>query len=118
MVRVTNSVARNRKKKRILKQAKGYFGDRKNHIRQTKNALMKAWAYAYRDRKQKKREFRSLWIVRINAASRVHGLSYSKLIDGLNKAKVDVNRKVLADLAVNDPKGFEAVANEAKKALA
>lgn len=118
MVRVTNSVARHKKRKRLLKQAKGFVGDRKNHLRQAKNALMKAWAYAFDGRKRKKRDFRALWIQRINAAARCHGVSYSKLIDGLLKAKVEVNRKILADLAINDPKAFEALVDQAKKALA
>ena len=118
MVRVTNSVARHKRKKRIFKQAKGFVGDRKNHIRQAKGALMKAWAYAFRHRKQKKRDFRTLWIARINAASRVHGISYSKLINGLKKAEVLVNRKMLADLAINDTKGFTELVDQAKKALA
>lgn len=118
MVRVTRAPARRRRVKRILKHAKGFVGDRKNHLRQAKNAVMKAWAYATRDRKQKKREMRCLWIQRINAASRVYGISYSKLVDGLTKAECDINRKMLALLAVEDPKAFEAVVNQAKAALA
>lgn len=118
MVRVTRAPARKRRIKRILKQVKGYVGDRKNHHRLAKDAVMKALTYAYRDRKDKKGEFRSLWIQRINAAARMQGISYSKLIDGLNKAKVEVNRKMLAHLAVEDTKGFEALVHEAKKALA
>jgi len=118
MARVTCAVARRKRIKRILKQAKGYFGDRKNHHRNAKNALMKAWANAFRDRKLKKREFRSLWIQRINAACRCHGISYSRLMDGLTKAKIEIDRKVLASLAIEDPKAFEAVVEQAKKALA
>lgn len=117
MVRVTNSVARKRRKKRLLKQAKGFFGDRKNHIRNAKNVLMKAWANAFVGRKEKKRQFRSLWIQRINAACRCHGISYSKLINGLNKANIEIDRKSLAKLAVEDEKAFEAVVTAAKAAL-
>ena len=117
MVRVTNSVARKRRKKRLLKQAKGFFGDRKNHIRNAKNVLMKAWANAFVGRKEKKRQFRALWIQRINAAARCHGMSYSKLIDGMNKANIEIDRKSLAKLAVEDEKAFEAVVTAAKSAL-
>lgn len=117
MVRVTNSVARKRRKKRLLKQAKGFFGDRKNHIRQAKNVLMKAWANAFVGRKEKKRDFRALWIQRINAAARCHGISYSKLIDGMNKANIEIDRKILAKLANEDEKAFEAIVVAAKKAL-
>lgn len=118
MVRVTNSVARKRRKKRLLKQAKGFFGDRKNHIRQAKNILMKAWANAFIGRKEKKRDFRALWIQRINAASRCHGISYSKLMNGMKKANIEIDRKILAKLAIEDEKAFEAIVNAAKKALA
>lgn len=118
MVRVTRAVARKRRINRLLKQVKGYVGDRKNHHRLAKDALMKSWAYAYRDRKQKKRDFRSLWIQRINAAARCYGISYSRLIDGLIKANVSVDRKILATLAVEDTKAFEALVNSAKGALA
>ena len=117
MVRVTNSVARKRRKKRLFKQAKGFFGDRKNHIRVAKNVLMKAWSNAFIGRKEKKRQFRSLWIQRINAAARCHGMSYSKLIDGMNKANIEIDRKSLAKLAVEDEKAFEAVVTAAKAAL-
>lgn len=117
MVRVTNSVARKRRKKRLLKQAKGFFGDRKNHIRNAKNVLMKAWANAFVGRKEKKRQFRSLWIQRINAAARCHGMSYSKLVDGMNKANIEIDRKSLAKLAIEDEKAFEAVVVAAQKAL-
>ncbi len=117
MVRVTCAVSSRRRRKKILKQAKGFFGDRKNHIRQTKNALMMAMAYNYIHRKKKKAEFRKLWTQRINVASRACGISYSKLIHGLSLAKCSVNRKMLADLAVNDPDSFSALAETAKKAL-
>ena len=117
MTRATCSVARHKKRKKLMKRAKGFWGDRKNHIRQTLDAVMKAMGYAFEHRKQKKREFRKLWIERINVAARIHGLSYSKLIDGLNKANIEVNRKVLADLALNDMEAFKALAESAKGAL-
>lgn len=118
MVRVTHAVASHRKKKRIRKRAKGFFGDRKNHLRITKEAVNAALAFSYRDRKQKKREFRRLWIVRISAAAKANGISYSKFIYGLLKAGCELNRKVLAEMAINDPAGFAAVCNTAKAALA
>ncbi len=117
MVRVTNAVASHRRKKRLFKLAKGFVGDRKNHLRLTSDAVLRALAYNYRHRKLKKREFKSLWIVRISAAAKIHGLSYSKLINGLNKAKCELNRKMLADLAVTDPKAFGLVVEKAKAAL-
>ena len=118
MVRVTNAVASHRRKKRIHKRAKGFVGDRKNHLRLTQEAVMRALAYNYRHRKLKKREFRSLWIQRIGAAAKIHGISYSKFIFGLKKARCELDRKMLADLAVSDPTGFAAVVNRAKAALA
>ncbi len=118
MVRATNAVASHRRKKRLLKQAKGFVGDRKNHLRLTKDAVLRALAYNYRHRKEKKREFRSLWIVRIGAAAKINGMSYSKLICGLKKAKCELDRKVLADMAICDPHSFAAVAGRAKQALA
>lgn len=118
MVRVTNAVASHRRKKRILKRAKGFWGDRKNHLALTKEAVMRAMAYNYKHRKQKKREFRKLWITRINAAAKMNGISYSKFINGLKKAGCLLNRKVLADMAIRDPQGFAAVAITAKTALA
>lgn len=118
MVRVTCAVASRRRRKRILKKAKGFFGDRKNHIRQSKDAVRKAMAYSTRDRAQKKRNFRRLWITRINVAARINGLSYSKMIDGLSKAGCAFDRKTLADLAINDPTVFAEIATCAKKALA
>lgn len=117
MVRVTNAVASHRRKKRLFKLAKGFVGDRKNHLRLTSGAVMKAMAYNYAHRKQKKRDFRSLWIMRLNAAARINGISYSKFIYGLKKARCELDRKVLADMAVRDPKGFSAVVNCAKAAL-
>ncbi|MBB65248.1 MAG: 50S ribosomal protein L20 [Waddliaceae bacterium] len=118
MGRVTNAVASRRRRKRIFKKAKGFVGDRKNHLRLTSDAVMRAMAFNYRHRKHNKRNFRRLWITRIGIASRLHGISYSRLIDGLNKAKCELNRKMLADLAVNDPSGFLAVVGVAKEALA
>ena len=117
MVRVTRAVARKKRINRILKAAKGFVGFRGSHHTQAQSALMKAWAYAFHNRKQKKREFRSLWIQRINAAARSYGISYSRLIDGLIKADVEVNRKMLAKLAIEDTKAFEALVESAKKAL-
>ncbi len=118
MVRVTNAVAANRKRKRLLKKAKGFVGDRKNHIRLTSDAVMSAMAFNYKHRKQKKRDFKSLWIVRIGVGAKINGLSYSKLISGLKKAGCELNRKMLSDMALRDPSSFAAVAGTAKKALA
>ncbi|MDF2577073.1 MAG: rplT [Chlamydiales bacterium] len=118
MVRVTNAVASHRFRKRLHKKAKGFVGDRKNHLRLTMEAVMRAMAFNYRHRKTKKRDFRRLWIVRISAAAKINGISYSKLIDGLNKAKCEINRKMLADLAIRDPQTFSSVVNLAKTALA
>ena len=109
MPRSVNTVASRQKRKKILKKAKGYFGRRKNVYTVAKNAVEKALTYAYRDRKVKKRIFRSLWITRINAASREHGMSYSQLINKLKSKNININRKVLADLAMNDPKKFEDI---------
>lgn len=118
MVRVTNAVASHRRKKRLYKLAKGFVGDRKNHLRLTSGAVMRALAYNYAHRKQKKRDFRSLWVMRLNAAARINGISYSKFIYGLKKARCELNRKVLADMAINDPAGFAAVVGCVKQALA
>jgi len=118
MVRVTNAPAANRSRKRLMKQAKGFVGDRKNHVRLTKNAVMSAMAFNYKHRKQKKRDFRSLWIMRMSVGAKVNGLSYSKLISGLQKAGCALNRKVLADMAMRDPSSFAVVAQTAKQALA
>jgi large subunit ribosomal protein L20 len=114
MPRSVNHVASRARRKKVLKLAKGYFGRRKNVWTVAKNAVEKGLVYAYRDRKAKKREFRGLWIQRINAAARMHGMSYSVLIDKLNKAEININRKVLADLAMNQPQAFEAIINKVK----
>lgn len=107
MAKIKHSVATHKRKKRALKQAKGYFGDRSKRFREARRALLHALTYAYRDRKVRKREFRSLWIARINAACREAGLSYSVFMNGLKKAKVGLDRKILADIAVADPKAFK-----------
>ena len=114
MPRSVNNVASRERRKRILKLAKGYFGRKKNVWTVAKNAVEKGLVYAYRDRKAKKRDFRALWIQRINAGARLHGMSYSELMGKLKKAGVDLNRKVLADLAMNHPQAFEAVIKKAK----
>lgn len=114
MPRSVNNVASRAKRKRIMKLAKGFFGRKKNVWTVAKNAIEKGLVYAYRDRKQKKREFRGVWIQRINAGARAHGLSYSELMGKLKKAGVDLNRKVLADLAMNHPEAFTAVVNKVK----
>ena len=107
MPRSVNSVAKRARRKKILKQAKGYFGRRKNVWTVAKNAVEKGLQYAYRDRKTKKRNFRSLWIMRINAAARLNGLTYSEFINKLNSKNIEINRKVLADLAMNNPEEFK-----------
>ena len=117
MVRSTNRVASHKRKKRLFKQAKGFYGDRKNHIRQTKDGVMKAMAYNYRHRKLRKSEFRALWIIRLNVVAKINGLSYSKLMNGLKKSGCLLNRKILSELAIQDPKAFAALAESAKKAL-
>jgi len=114
MPRSVNNVASRERRKRILKLAKGYFGRKKNVWTVAKNAIEKGLVYAYRDRKQKKREFRSIWIQRINAGVRPHGLSYSAFIGKLKKSGIDLNRKVLADLAMNHPETFTEVVNKVK----
>ena len=114
MPRSVNAVASRRRRKKILKAAKGYFGARSNVYTVAKNAVEKAWQYAYRDRRNKKRAFRRLWIVRINAAARLNGLSYSKLIHGLKSKNIELDRKVLADLAMNHPDSFKAVVDQLK----
>lgn len=118
MARVTNAVPRHRKKKRYFRAARGYFGGRSKLWRIAKNAVERGWAYSYRDRKQRKREFRRLWIARINAAVRVYDLNYSRFMDGLKRSGVEINRKVLADLAVREPQAFEELVEKAKAALA
>lgn len=112
MPRSVNAVASKARKKKVLKAAKGYWGRRKNVYTVAKNAVEKGRLYAYRDRRAKKREFRKLWILRINAGAREHGLSYSQFMGGLKKSKIDLNRKVLADLAMNHPDAFKAVVDK------
>ena len=114
MPRSVNNVASRAKRKRIMKLAKGFFGRKKNVWTVAKNAIEKGLIYAYRDRKQKKREFRGIWIQRINAGARLHGMSYSELMGKLKKGGIDLNRKVLADLAMNHPSAFEAVIKKVK----
>ena len=118
MARVKRGVTSHAKHKKVLRAAKGYYGRRKNTIRVAKQAVEKAQQYAYRDRRNRKRNFRALWIQRINAAAREAGLTYARLIDGLAKAGVAVDRKVLADLAVHEPAAFSALASQARDALA
>jgi large subunit ribosomal protein L20 len=117
MSRVKRGVAAHARHKKVLKQAKGYYGRRKNAIRTAKQAVDKAGQYAYRDRKVRKRNFRALWIQRINAAVREMGLTYGRFIDGLNKAGVEVDRKVLSDLAIHQPDAFKALVGRAQTAL-
>ena len=114
MPRATNSVASKARKKRVLKQAKGFFGRRKNVWTVAKNAVEKAMAYAYRDRKQNKRNFRALWITRINAGARLHGMSYSQFMGKVKANNIELNRKVLADLAMNHSEAFTAIVNKIK----
>ena len=118
MSRIKRGVAAHAKHKKVIKAAKGYFGRRKNTIRIAKQAVEKAGQYSYRDRRAKKRNFRALWIQRINAASREVGLTYARFINGLSKAGIEVDRKVLADIAVKEPEAFKALADKAKAALA
>mgnify|MGYP002784015747 CR=1 FL=1 len=118
MSRVKRGVTSHAKHKKVIKAAKGYFGRRKNTIRIAKQAVEKANQYAYRDRRVRKRNFRALWIQRINAGAREVGMTYSRFIDGLLKAGIEVDRKVLADLAVKEPEAFKALADKAKAALA
>jgi len=117
MARVKRGVIARRRHKKVLKQAKGYYGARSRVFRVAKQAVIKAQQYAYRDRRNRKRAFRALWISRINAAARANGLSYSRLIAGLKKANVEIDRKVLADLAMNEQQAFAAVVEKAKAAL-
>ena len=114
MPRSVNAVASRKRRKKIIKAAKGYFGARKNVYTVAKNAVEKAMQYAYRDRRNKKRAFRRLWIQRINAAARMEGLSYSKFMHSLKKADIDLNRKALADLAMNNPEAFKAIVDKVK----
>ncbi len=117
MPRARNTVASRNRRKKVLKQAKGYYGARSRQFKVAKQAVIRAGQYAYRDRRQRKRQFRSLWIVRINAAAREHGLSYSQFINGLKKAEIEVDRKVLADMAIHEKAAFAALAQQAKAAL-
>ena len=118
MPRAKGAVPRNQRKKKIFKAAKGYFGGRKNLYRTAKDAVEKGWEHAYRDRKKKKRNFRQLWIARINAAAREHDISYSRFMNGLDRAGVEMDRKALADLAVRSPEAFAALVDQAKEGLA
>jgi len=117
-MRTTKGAARTRSKKRLFKKVKGFVGGRRKLIRTAKETLVRAGGYAFRDRRNRKREFRKLWIIRINAAVRMHELRYSEFIAGLKKAKIELDRKILADMAVADPQGFEQVVALVKKALA
>jgi large subunit ribosomal protein L20 len=118
MVRITNAVAARQRTKKLLKRCKGFYGDRKNHLKLSKDALMSALAFNYLHRKQRKRDFRRLWTIRIGVAAKINGLSYSKLIHGLKKVGCEIDRKIMADLAIRDPETFSAIANKAKQGLA
>jgi large subunit ribosomal protein L20 len=118
MPRAKNAVARKRRKRKVLKAARGYYGRKHSSYRSANEQLMRSGAYAYRDRRTRKRDFRRLWIVRINAAARKEGLSYSQFMHGLQEAGVEVNRKVLADIAVNDPEGFRRFVELAREGAA
>ena len=118
MARVKRGVTAKARHKKVLREAKGYYGARRKVYRVAKQAVIKAGQYSYRDRRAKKREFRRLWITRINAEARNNGLSYSRFMDGLNKADIEIDRKVLADLAVHDKAAFSALAEKAKASLA
>ncbi|MDR0299799.1 MAG: 50S ribosomal protein L20 [Streptococcaceae bacterium] len=117
MARVKGSVATRKRRKRVLKLAKGYYGAKHTLFKTAHEQVMNSYYYAFRDRRQKKRDFRKLWIARINAAARMNGLSYSKLMHGLKLAEIEINRKMLADLAISDAAAFTALAEQAKKAL-
>ena len=117
MARATNSPASRKRRKKVLKYAKGYFGNKSKLYRYAKEAVQHAWQYAYRDRKKKKGEFRSLWIIRLNAACRNAGISYSRFIEGLKAAKIELDRKVLSDLAIRDEVAFNALVKTAQHAL-
>jgi large subunit ribosomal protein L20 len=118
MSRATGAVARKRRKKKVLKEARGYFGRKHSSYRLANEQVMRSGAYAYRDRRNRKRDFRRLWIIRINAAARREGMTYSQLIHGLSEAGVEVNRKMLADIAVHDPETFRRFAEQAREAAA
>ena len=117
MPRVKTGVVRRRRHKKVLKQAKGFYSGRRKHFRKAKEQLERSMYYAFRDRKQKKREFRKLWIIRINAACRLNDINYSRFINGLKKAGIELDRKILADMAMNDAAAFSAVVEQAKAAL-
>ena len=117
MVRVKTGIVRRRRHKKILKMARGFFSGRRKHFRKAKEQLERSLVYAFRDRRQKKRDFRRLWITRINAACRLNDISYSRFINALNKANIDLDRKILADMAMNDPEAFATVVKQAKAAL-
>ena len=117
MSRVKRGVRTRARHRKVLKQAKGYFGHKSKLFKVANQAVLKSGNYAYRDRRQKKRDFRKLWITRINAACRLNGMSYSRFMDGLKKAGVELDRKVLSDIAITDPKGFTALVEKAKAAL-
>ncbi len=117
MPRVKTGVVRRRRHKKVLKQAKGFYSGRRKHFRKAKEQLERSMYYAFRDRKQKKREFRKLWIIRINAACRLNDINYSRFINGLKKAGIELDRKILADMAMNDAQAFSAVVDQAKAAL-
>ncbi|EAH5555087.1 50S ribosomal protein L20 [Campylobacter jejuni] len=117
MARVKTGVVRRRRHKKVLKLARGFYSGRRKHFRKAKEQLERSLVYAYRDRRRKKRDFRCLWIVRINAACRLNDLSYSRFINGLKKAGIELDRKILADLAMNDAAAFAKIAEAAKKAL-
>ena len=118
MVRVTYGAPRRQKKTRLIKLAKGYRGGRRKLWRTVRESLMRSWAYAYRDRKQRKRQFRRLWVVRINAAARMRGMNYSTFMNGLKRADIGLNRKQLSELAIHDAAAFDAIVEEAKAARA
>jgi large subunit ribosomal protein L20 len=117
-MRTTKGAARTRSKKRLFKKVKGFVGGRRKLIRTAKETLVRSGVYAFRDRRNRKREFRKLWIIRINAAVRMHGLRYSEFIAGLKKAEIELDRKILSDMAVADPPAFELVVELVKKAIA
>lgn len=117
MARVKGGIVSRQRRKKVIKLAKGYYGAKHILFKTAKEQVMNSLAYAYRDRRRKKRDFRKLWITRINAAARINGLSYSRLINGLAVANIEVNRKMLSDIAIQDPKGFEAICKQAKDAL-
>ncbi|AHF57837.1 MULTISPECIES: 50S ribosomal protein L20 [Spiroplasma] len=117
MARVKGGPTTRQRRKKVIKQAKGYFGTKSTHFKKAKEQVMKSLAYAYRDRKQRKRDFRKLWIQRINAATREYDLSYSQFMNGLHKANIEVNRKMLSELAINNPAEFKVLVEESKKAL-